>query len=86
MHTQLLMVGKVQCTQGGRGWQLIYKQRDSVNLSTDSPHMAGGGCWNSYWFMALLSLLIGCAGLIAITYIYMHKVDNTQVQYWNNAE
>ena len=52
----------------------------SASFSTDNPYMAGAGCWNSYWFMALLSLLIGCAGLIAITFIYLRKADNTQVQ------
>ncbi|KAK7508685.1 hypothetical protein BaRGS_00000251 [Batillaria attramentaria] len=44
---------------------------------TDRPHTAGG-CWNSYWFMAVLSVLIGAAGMVAILFIYLRTSDNTQ--------
>ncbi|KAK7110246.1 ectonucleoside triphosphate diphosphohydrolase 8-like [Littorina saxatilis] len=46
--------------------------------TSENTQFAEGKCWNSYWFMAILSLLIGCVGLIAVVYIYKRTADNTQ--------
>lgn len=54
-------------------------------LSAENTQFAEGKCWNSYWFMAILSLLIGCVGLIAVVYIYKRTADNTQVCFHVNC-
>lgn len=56
----------------------IQKGKSLIWNSSDNPEFAGGKCWNAYWFMTLLSFLIGALGFAAIITLYLRVPNNTQ--------